>query len=70
MHLTVGVRIAVTLLINRFCYFDLLTDDPLFYTYRFLSGVRTRPLCTILKYIVLSRIIKSYRLYIRIFLAY
>ena len=54
MDFTVGVRIAVTLLINRFCYFDLLTDDPLFYTYRFLSGVRTRPLCTILKYIVLA----------------
>jgi len=70
MDFTVGVRIAVTLLINRFCYFDLLTDDPLFYTYRFLSGVRPRPFCPILKYIVLDRIIKGHRLYIRIFLAY
>ena len=37
MDLTVGVRIAVTLLINRFCNLDLLADDPLFYADRPVS---------------------------------
>ena len=70
MDFTVGVRIAVTLLINRFCYFDLLTDDPLFYADRQLSGIGSRLFCTILESIILAWVIKCHRFYIGVFLAY
>ena len=70
MHLTVGVRIAVTLLINRFCNLDLLADDPLFYADRQLSGIGSRLFCTILESIILAWVIKFHRFYIGVFLAY